>query len=70
MPNALIRGVSGTDAPSQVMAITMYHVLNNARIYDQLQDELQIALPGESVDASWSDLEHLPYLGSASSTEK
>ncbi|OOQ82392.1 putative cytochrome P450 [Penicillium brasilianum] len=54
--------VAGTDAPSQVMAITMYHVLSNLKIHNLLQEELQITLPDASVDASWSDLERLPYL--------
>lgn len=54
--------VAGTDAPSQVMTITMYHVLSNVKIYNLLREELQIALPDANVDASWSDLERLPYL--------
>jgi hypothetical protein len=44
------------------MAITMYHVLSNLEIYNLLQEELQNALPNASADASWSDLERLPYL--------
>lgn len=54
--------VAGTDAPSQVMAITLYYILSNVTIYNLLQAELQAALPDASVDASWSDLERLPYL--------
>jgi cytochrome P450 len=54
--------VAGTDAPSQVMAVTIYHILSNVKIYNLLQAELQAALPEASVDVSWSDLERLPYL--------
>ncbi|KAF3394031.1 Trichodiene oxygenase [Penicillium rolfsii] len=54
--------VAGTDAPSQVMSITLYHLLSNATIYNSLQAELQAAIPDPSVNASWSDLERLPYL--------
>lgn len=52
------------------MAITMYHVLSNPKIHNLLQEELQIALPDASVDASWSDLERLPYLVSISNPAK
>lgn len=54
--------VAGTDAPSQVMAITIYQVLSNPNIYGLLQEELQVALPDTSVDPLWSNLERLPYL--------
>ncbi|KAJ6027459.1 benzoate 4-monooxygenase cytochrome P450 [Penicillium canescens] len=56
--------VAGTDAPSQVMAITMYHVLRNVMVYNQLQEELQAALPDADAEASWGELERLPYLTS------
>ena len=54
--------VAGTDAPSQVMAITMYHVLSSVKIHVRLLEELQAALPDARVEPSLSDLERLPYL--------
>lgn len=54
--------VAGTDAPSQVMAITMYHILHDNSVYRRLQGELHTALPDARVDASWGQLERLPYL--------
>ena len=54
--------VAGTDAPSQVMAITMYHVLSSVKIQVLLLEELQAALPDGRVEPSLSDLERLPYL--------
>lgn len=54
--------VAGTDAPSQVMAITMYHVLSSVKIHVRLLEELQAVLPDASVEPSLSDLEQLPYL--------
>jgi hypothetical protein len=44
------------------MAITLYHVLSNAKIHNLLQEEVQIAMPDASVDPSLSDLARLPYL--------
>ncbi len=54
--------VAGTDAPSQVMAITMYHVLSSVKIHVLLLEELQVALPDARVEPSLNDLERLPYL--------
>ncbi|CAI7646474.1 unnamed protein product [Penicillium glandicola] len=53
--------LAGTDAPSQVTAITLFHLLWNPETYQKLKDELDEAFPvlGE---ADWSKLRHLPYL--------
>jgi cytochrome P450 len=54
--------VAGTDAPSQVMSITIYHILCTSCVYNRLREELQMALPNADMDACWGDLERLPYL--------
>jgi cytochrome P450 len=54
--------VAGTDAPSQVMALTMYHILNNSHIYARLKEELDTALPNAEENASWEQLERLTFL--------
>lgn len=54
--------VAGTDAPSQVMAITLFHVLRNPRAHARLKDELTQALPRAAMTPSWQEMEKLPYL--------
>ncbi|KAI9930243.1 hypothetical protein ASPWEDRAFT_733106 [Aspergillus wentii DTO 134E9] len=54
--------VAGTDAPSQVLAITIFHLLWNPCTYQKLQAELVAALPDLRTDPSWSAMEELPYL--------
>ncbi|KAJ5360336.1 hypothetical protein N7517_009527 [Penicillium concentricum] len=53
--------LAGTDAPSQVMAITLFHILWNPKAHQKLKDELDEAFPDLS-DADWSKLKSLPYL--------
>ncbi|KAJ6031900.1 benzoate 4-monooxygenase cytochrome P450 [Penicillium herquei] len=54
--------VAGTDAPSQVMAITVFHILNNPAVHERLRTELINALPDPQEKPTWSFLERLPYL--------
>ena len=56
--------IAGTDAPSQVMALTMFHLFWNPEICQKLKDELDEAFPVLS-DADWTKLKHLPYLVSS-----
>ncbi|KAJ5165086.1 uncharacterized protein N7500_006916 [Penicillium coprophilum] len=53
--------IAGTDAPSQVIAITLFYLLWNPETYQKLRDELNEAFPvlGE---ADWTKLKSLPYL--------
>ncbi|KAJ5199135.1 Cytochrome P450 [Penicillium cf. griseofulvum] len=53
--------LAGTDAPSQAMAITMFHLLWNPETHKKLKDELDEAFPILS-DADWNKLKNLPYL--------
>ncbi|EEQ28161.1 benzoate 4-monooxygenase cytochrome P450 [Microsporum canis CBS 113480] len=60
--DALFLIVAGTDAPSQALAITMFHILNNSEVYEKLREELMRALPNPRVDPPLAMLETLPYL--------
>ncbi|KAK2879935.1 hypothetical protein FQN49_000747 [Arthroderma sp. PD_2] len=53
---------AGTDAPSQALAITLFHILNNGPVYRKLQEELKGSLPDPQADPSLAMLERLPYL--------
>ncbi|KAJ6132408.1 hypothetical protein N7471_007623 [Penicillium samsonianum] len=61
--------IAGTDAPSQVMAITLFHLLWNPKTYQELKDELDEAFPVLS-DANWTKLKSLPYLSYKSAVLK
>ncbi|KAF9894789.1 hypothetical protein FE257_004410 [Aspergillus nanangensis] len=54
---------AGTDAPSQALAISMYHILNNPNVLARLKAELTTAFPTDRPDPTWSQLEKLPYFG-------
>jgi cytochrome P450 len=54
--------IAGVDAPSQVLAITMFHILNNLSVYRKLQEELINAMPDPMQVLPLSLLERLPYL--------
>lgn len=56
---------AGVDAPSQVLAITTFYILNEAPVYRKLQEELANAMPDPMQVPSLSLLERLPYLVAA-----
>ncbi|EFQ97905.1 trichodiene oxygenase [Nannizzia gypsea CBS 118893] len=60
--DALFLMVAGTDAPSQALAITLYHILNNRKVHEKLREELVHAIPDAQSDPSLAMLENLPYL--------
>ena len=54
---------AGTDAPSQVLTITMFHILRNPDVARRLKEEFTAAItqnPWE--DVPWGSLEQLKYL--------
>jgi cytochrome P450 len=57
--------IAGSDAPSQVMAISLFHLLWNPEPYQKLKAELDEAFPVVA-DADWTKLKNLPYLVSSS----
>jgi len=46
---------AGTDTPSQVMAITLFHILWNPEVHQKLKAELAGAFPIAS-DANWNKI--------------
>ncbi|GFF80783.1 cytochrome P450 [Aspergillus lentulus] len=54
--------VAGTDAPSQVLAVTMFHILKNPEVYWKLQEELETVFPDPLEAMSWNKLERIEYL--------
>ena len=57
---ALISAASETT--SSVLATTIFHVLSNTQIYDQLKAELKEAMEDPKSLIEWRRLEQLPYL--------
>ena len=60
--------VAGTDAPSQVLAITMFHILHDQSVYRKCQGELEDNIPNPQDIPPLRVLERLPYLVSSKST--
>jgi hypothetical protein len=60
--DAIFLLMAGTDAPGQVLAITMFHVLNNPHVHKKLMTELVSAMPEPTATPDLSQLENLPYL--------
>ncbi|KAJ5091017.1 hypothetical protein N7532_009701 [Penicillium argentinense] len=60
--SALFLMLAGTNVPSQTIAITMFHILNNPAIYQRLKEELFIVLPDVTTIPSIERLEQIPYL--------
>ncbi|KAE8381597.1 benzoate 4-monooxygenase cytochrome P450 [Aspergillus bertholletiae] len=60
--DAIFLMMAGTDAPSQAIAITMFHILNNPRVYQKLKEELFENTTEWNTIHTLSQLEQLPYL--------
>jgi len=50
--------LAGTESPAQSLSIIFYHLLSKPSIFDKLRAEIDTV----PEDASWSQLEKLPYL--------
>lgn len=60
--DALFVMMAGTDAPAQVLAITLFHILNNPEVHHKLQAELLSGIPDPSTIPSLKELEKISYL--------
>lgn len=60
--DALFVMMAGTDAPAQVIAITLFHVLNNPQVHEKLKAELLSGILDVQTVPSLRVLEKLPYL--------
>jgi cytochrome P450 len=57
---------AGTETTARNLAVTIYYLLQNKDMLEQLRRELKIAIPVRNSRASLADLEKLPYLVSES----
>ncbi|CAI7605748.1 unnamed protein product [Penicillium manginii] len=62
--DAIFLMIAGTDAPSQALAITIFHILNNPKVCEKLKYELFSRKPDIKSPATIAELEKLPYLSS------
>ena len=53
---------AASETTSSVLATTIFHVLYNTQIYDQLKAELNEAMENPKSLIEWRTLEQLPYL--------
>ena len=60
--DAIFLMLAGTDAPSQTLTITMFHILSNPTIHQRLKEELFAAIPDVTVTPCMDQLEQIPYL--------
>ena len=61
LDEAMFIMVAGTDAPSQVLALTMFYILRDGEVYRRLKAELATGFPDpESLTSG--ELQQLPYL--------
>lgn len=60
--DAIFLMLAGTDAPSQTIAMTMFHILNNPTTYQRLKEELFAAIPDVTATLSLDRLEQIPFL--------
>ncbi|KAJ6151045.1 hypothetical protein N7470_007639 [Penicillium chermesinum] len=60
--DAIFLMMAATDAPAQVLAITLFHILNNPAVYARLKEELFSALDNAREVPTFEQLENIPYL--------
>ncbi|KAJ5653763.1 Benzoate 4-monooxygenase cytochrome P450 [Penicillium lividum] len=59
--SALLLG-AGTETTARSLAVSMFHVINDKNIGNKLREELKTVLEKPTSKATWTELEHLPYL--------
>ncbi|KAJ5939782.1 Benzoate 4-monooxygenase cytochrome P450 [Penicillium verhagenii] len=59
--SALLLG-AGTETTARSLAVSMFHVVHNKAIGNKLREELKTVLTKPTSKATWTELEHLPYL--------
>ncbi|KAJ5286982.1 hypothetical protein N7478_002668 [Penicillium angulare] len=60
--DAIFLMMAGTDAPAQVLAITIFHILNNPEVFKRLKTELVNGLPDITTTSTLEELESIHYL--------
>lgn len=59
--DAIFLMIAGTDAPSQALSITLFHVLRHPEVHERVRTELFTAWENASVSPDLVTLEQLPY---------
>jgi cytochrome P450 len=65
--SALLLG-AGTETTARSLAVSMFHVMNDKEIGNKLREELKTVMEKPTSKATWTELEHLPYLVSICAT--
>lgn len=60
--DAIFLMMAATDAPAQVLAITIFHILNNPSVYERLRQELFSAIQDAKTIQAFKQFESIPYL--------
>ena len=60
--DAIFLMMAATDAPAQVLAITIFHILNNPSVYERLRKELFSAIQDAKTIQAFKQFESIPYL--------
>jgi cytochrome P450 len=59
---SLVLLIAGAEATARALAVFAYYAATGSICLDRLRKELREVLPDSKSHASWSQLEHLPYL--------
>ncbi|ORY63203.1 cytochrome P450 [Pseudomassariella vexata] len=54
--------VAGTETTARTLTLASYYIFQNKPLLQKLRDEIRTAMPNLTSEASWSELEQLPYL--------
>lgn len=58
----LIVVVAGTETTARTLTVASYHIFDNKPLLRRLRDEIITVMPRPTSNASWAELEQLPYL--------
>ena len=53
---------AGTVTTAHILSILTYHLIDNPEILEKLQSELRTVMPDSQTQATWQQLESLPYM--------
>ncbi|KAI1393513.1 cytochrome P450 [Hypoxylon trugodes] len=58
----LIVVVAGTETTARTLTLASYYIFQNKEMLERLRSEIKTVMPTPTTEASWSELEQLPYL--------
>ncbi|GAP88286.1 putative benzoate 4-monooxygenase cytochrome P450 [Rosellinia necatrix] len=53
---------AGTETTARLLAVASYHIFKSTPLLTKLRNEIRTVMPTPTTQASWSELERLPYL--------